>query len=335
MYKRERAGLEKNEIAFTLTNNSTLTSATINLFSLGTLTSGSNSGATTTAQQISVLNTSFSGTANWRFTYNTSLFEDVTDPTDIDDLITKLNVIFTENGQGIFWKEVQSASRWYLRVASSLYVFVNESHAASPTNTFTDITSGYISGTPISVSMGTGVTYTQVAEELTHQPYIITTVYVYCSTQSQITTPFSINKVDPNGASRTEPIKPQLLPTQVQNVQMAVPIYMTTSALNQLQYELEASAVVTMIVRYENIELFNALELLNSGEFQHQMEVLKVENQQEYRRIMNVVTGEDIIDKEFNLTPSYKVAQPKPKYFVVPLIFVVLKENGNKDVLML
>ena len=143
MYKRERAGLEKNEIAFTLTNNSTLTSATINLFSLGTLTSGSNSGATTTAQQISVLNTSFSGTANWRFTYNTSLFEDVTDPTDIDDLITKLNVIFTENGQGIFWKEVHTAgSRWYLRVASSAYVFVNESHASSPTNTFTTAATG-------------------------------------------------------------------------------------------------------------------------------------------------------------------------------------------------
>lgn len=336
----------KNEIPMVLTNNSALVSSTVSLFSLGNIAQGINNGALTSGQRISVTNASFSGTANWVFTYNVSLTESISDPTDIDDLLTKLNAVFTENGEGIFWKQVNVFGvSWYLNVASSAYVFVNEQHPLSPINTFADFATNYISGTTISVEMQADVTYNSVCVDMTSQPYLITSIYVYSSNQSQISKPFSVNKLSPNGTASTRPVKPQLSPTQEQNVQAYIPIYMTTSATNQLQYTLLARAEVTMIVSYENISLYNALELLNSGEFRYEMDKLKKHDEEEYNRIMRRIYGVDILEsmessKQFEISHDQTIPNSKeviltPSEYDVPLIFVVEKMNGNTTIKML
>jgi len=337
----------KKEIPLVLTNSSALASSTINLFSLGNLTSGTNSGATASGQQISILNTDFTG-VNWRFFYNGGLIFSITAPLNIDILITSLNTQFKENGQGIFWKEVDPIGDWILKTASSVFIFLVATRTALPTKTFTSFTGAFISGTSIEVSMGANVTYNEVSVELNSQPYIITTVYVYCPTQSQLAKPFIINKIDRNGTSSVRPFKPQLSPDQEQNVQMEIPIYMTTSNQNQLQYTLEASGTATMIVQYQNIGLVDALQLIQSGEFQYQMAVLKKQDEIEYKRIMDIVNGAEVVEEMQQSKDWNKVAfndiysdPPKPtnpqeiKYLVVPLIYVVAKENGIKDFLML
>lgn len=329
----------KNEIPIVLTNTSTLASSTVNLFSLGAeSTSGNVNGspASVDGLQIGIYNSDFVGSHSWRFFYNGIVTAFIIgNPTDIDDLVTSLNTEFGD----VFWKETGTLGfDWYLRVAASSYTFGLTIISAIGSRTFASFATGFVAGTTITANTEINVSYAQISTDLTTQPYIITTVYVFSSTDAQNTAPFTVVTTEANGTSTSRPFKPLTSPDQSNLTQANIPIYMPTSAYNQLQYTLQPSATVTMIVRYEHVDLFDALELMSSGEFQAQMEVLKQQDTAEYNRIMKVVSGQDIAgellnQKSWNENISKKVE--KIKYFVVPLIYVVHKENGDDSVVML
>lgn len=331
----------KKEIVLTLTNNSTSEDSTVSLFSLGS-TSSSSGSPTAFGQSIGVNNSDFTGSSNWTIRYYlfgelTITNQTITDPTSITDLVDKLNTIF---GDGVFWYTTDPTFNHSLRCATSLYNFYSIIPTPRPERTFTTSTTEYISGTSVQVSVGYGVSYNAICTDLTTQPYLLTSMYVTSSSQSQTTQQLTTSVKDANGVASTKPIQPLTDPNQSQNVQMAIPIYMPTSAMNELQYTMLAGESATIVVRYENIDLFNALELINSGEFQNEMNNLRLQDQKEYERIMETVKGYNVIanvehPKSWVEPPVFPPApEPKP-VFAVPLIYAVAKENGNFFVQML
>lgn len=332
----------KKEIVLTLTNNSTSEDSTVSLFSLGS-TSSSTGSPTAFGQSIGINSTDFPTTNSWIIRFyafgETTLTNDkITDPTDIDDLITKLNATF---GAGVFWYEAGTGGFTYtLLCATSLYTFYSIIPTPKPERTFTTSTTEYISATSVQVSVGYGVSYNAICTDLTTQPYLLTSMYVSSTSQSQTTQQLTTSIIGANGVARSKPIQPVTDPNQSQNVQMAIPIFMPTSAMNELQYTLLAGQSATVIVRYENVELFDALELINSGEFQREMDNLRAQDQKEYERIMETVKGYNVIanaehPKSWVEPPVFPPApEPKP-VFAVPLIYAVAKENGNFFVQML
>lgn len=330
----------KREIVLTLTNNSTTENSTVSLFSFGA-SSTSSSSSTSVMQSVGINSAEFTGSSNWgirwyNFGSTTLQTYSIPDPTDIDDLITKLTTQFGD----IFWYESDPVFTYSLRVASSLYDFVTLTPAPSAPRVFTDSTNLFISGTTVQVSVGYGVSYNAICTDLTTQPYLLTSMYVASSSQSQTTQQLVTSIKDATGVARTKPIQPVTDPNQSQNVQMAIPIYMPMSAMNELQYTMLAGQTATVVVRYENIDLFDALQLINSGEFQKEMENLRAQDEKEFQRIMEVVKGYDVIGnmehpKSWTQPPVFApVPEPKP-VFAVPLIYAVAKENGNFFVQML
>lgn len=331
----------KKEIVLTLTNNSTTVDSTIDLFSFG---SGSSS-ASASLQYVGVDNADFGGTSNWLFRYyplgsSVLTSTNITDPTDIDDLITKLNAFFGD----IFWYEADSITHDFnLKVASIQYDFDSyRPTALSPFVFFTTGTQTFINNSSVQVEMGYNVSYNSVCTDLTTQPYFITTIYVSSSSQTQTTQQLLSTITDATGVSKQKPITPIVDPNQSQNVQMAIPIYMPTSAMNTLRYTVLAGQSVIVIVRYINISLDKGLQLIETGEFQKEMDLLRNQDAKEYQRIMDVVKGFNVsYQTESPMTwnpPKFTVIKeemPITTVFAVPLIYVIAKENGNPFVEML
>jgi hypothetical protein len=188
--------------------------------------------------------------------------------------------------------------------------------------------------------MGYGVSYNAICTDLTTQPYLLTSMYVASTDQTQSVQPLTVNITEASGVSRTKPITPVVDPNQSQNVQMAIPIYMPTSAMNELQYTVLAGESATIVVRYENIPLFDALQLMASGEFQKEMELLRTQDQKEFERIMETVKGYDVIGnmehpKSWTQPPVFEPVKEQEPIFAVPLIYAIAIKNGNFFVEML
>lgn len=340
MIRREDA---KKQIVLTLTNNSSTNNSTVSLFSFGSNSTSGVISSTSVLQSVGIDSSEFTGTSNWLIRYylppNTTTLNNfiITDPTDIDDLISKLNAEFGD----IFWYESDPVFTYSLRVAdSSRFDFFSIVPSPSPARLFTDGTQSFISGTTVQVSVGYNVSYRAICTDFTTQPYFITSMYVASSSQSQTTQQLIASIVDATGAARTKPIQPVTDPNQSQNVQMAIPVYMPTSAMNELQYTMLAGATATVIVRYEHIDLFDGLKLIDSGQFQNEMSLLRAQDQKEFERIMEVVKGFKVVAEEQNPNmwsePRVKNPENQPVItFAVPLIYVIAKENGNFFVEML
>ncbi len=337
----------KKEIVLTLTNNSTTENTVVNLFSFGSA-STSTGGASAIGQSIGINTNDFPTATDWTIRYynfgsTTVINQTIIDPTDIDDLISKLNAIFTQNGQGVFWYESDPIFTYSLRTATSLYDFISIIPAPKPERFFADSTTNYISGTSAEVSVGYGVSYNALCTDLTTQPYLLTTMYASSTSQDQSTQSLLTSIYDANGVLKSKPFHPIVDPNQSQNVQMAVPIYMPTSAFNELQYTVLAGETVKLVIRYENADLFNALEMIQSGTFQKEMTLVRQKSEEEYNRIMETVKGYDVVtDIEDPKTwgdPMDALASNKqnevPLVFAVPLIYVVKKETGDDFVEML
>lgn len=331
----------RKEIVLTLTNNSTTSNSTISLFSFGSDSTSGGGGTSAYLQSVGINSSEFAGASNWgirwyNFGSPTLNTYSIPDPTDIDDLITKLNAQFGD----IFWYESDPVYTYSLRVASSDYNFITITPAPNPPRVFVTGTQVFISGTTIQVSMGYGVSYNSICTDLTTQPYLLTSMYVSSTDQTQSVQPLTTTVIDVNGISRLKPITPVVDPNQSQNVQMAIPIYMPTSAMNELQYTVLAGETAKIIVRYENIPLFDALQLMESGEFQKEMTVLKEQDQKEYERIMETVKGYDVIGnmehpKSWTQPPVFAPVKQQEPIFAVPLIYSVARKNGNFFVEML
>lgn len=330
----------KKEIVLTLTNNSSTNDEVIDIFSFGSSTYG----ASAYLQYVGVNNSDFVGTSNWLFRYypagSTVLNStNISDPTDIDDLITKLNAFFGD----IFWYEADSITYDFnLKVASNQYTLVSyRPTALSAFIPFTDTSQFFISGTSVEVQMGyNNVSYNEVSVALATQPYFMTTIYVASSSQTQTTQQFLSTITDANGVSRQKPIVPIVDPNQSQNVQMAIPIYMNTSSINTLRYTVLAGESVSMIVRYMGVSLNEGLELINDRTFNKEMQLLRSQDEKEFQRIMEVVKGYNVIGnmehpKSWVQPPVFPPAQEKQVVFAVPLLYAVAKENGNFSVEML
>jgi hypothetical protein len=324
---------EEKQIVLTLTNTSAYNSSTVSLFSFPTdLDSASTvGGATASGQETAVKNSNFAG-GTWRFFYNGgSDFFNAGVQTSIDTLLTTLNDEFGN----IFWKEADPINNWMLRVASLEYIFTQITVTALPTKVFTSLGSNYISGSSVAATLGySNVTYDSITSELTNQPYLITTVYISTSNLTQAQNPFSVNRLDQNGVAETRPVQPLISPDQSQNINIAIPIYQVTSALNQVQYTLEASASVLMVVRYENIDLFDAGKLMESDKFKKEMALLKAQDEEQYKRAIE--TLDSYQDVAFVSEPVDKKDNKKQNQtFAVPLFYVIAFYNGNKNVKML
>lgn len=333
----------KKEIVMTLTNNSTSNNSVVDIFSFGSLSTSQGS-SSSPLQYVGIDNVDFGGSSNWLFRYypfGSSVLTTITvlDPTDIDDLISKLNAVFGD----IFWYEADSGTHDFnLKVASSLYDLVSyRPTALSPFIPFTTTSQIFISGSSVRVDIGySNISYNTICTALTTQPYFITTIYVSSSSQNQTTQQFISTITDPDGVSRQKPIVPITDPNQSQNVQMAIPIYMNTSSINTLRYTVLSGQSVHVIVRYIGVSLDEGLELINDGTFKREMSLVKAKDEEEYKRIMEVVKGYDVIGnmehpKSWTQPPVFApVPEPKP-IFAVPLIYAVAKENGNFFIQML
>lgn len=331
----------KKEIVLTLTNNSSTTDASIDLFSFGS----NSSSPSTSLQYVGVNTADFVGTSNWLFRYyplgsSTLTSTTITDPTDIDDLITKLNASFGD----IFWYEADSITHDFnLKVASIQYDFDSyRPTALSPFVFFTTGTQTFINNSTVQVQMGYNVSYNSVCTDLTNQPYFISTIYVSSSSQSQTTQQLLSTITEASGVSKQKPITPIVDPNQSQNVQMTIPIYMPTSAMNTLTYTVLAGQSVIVVVRYIKISLEEGLRLIETGDFQKEMALLRDQDTKEYQRIMDIVKGFDVIAKQespitWNPPKLFVKAEnvPRTTIFAVPLIYVIAKENGNPFVEML
>lgn len=329
----------KKEIVLTLTNRNSLSSATISLFSFGSTLSTSGGSMSATMQYVGVNSSEFTG-ANWSIKYyprgsSVSLSHTITSINSITDMVNALNLFFTQNGQGIFWYESDPIYTYSLRVASSEYNFFELKRQFSATKTFTNSTTSLISGTSVSVQTISGVSYNSICTDLTTQPYILTSMYVQSASLNQISNPLTISKLDPNGVASTKPIQPIVDPNQSQNVQIAIPVYMRTSALNELQYTIDASTTVQIVMRYENVSLFDGLELIQSGEFMAEMEKLRLQDQQEYDRIITEVKGYSVEPESKPIIRLPKEYPGIPPVYAVPLIYAVARQNGKDNVWML
>lgn len=334
----------KKEIVLTLTNNSTTENTVVNLLSFGS-SSTSTGGASAFLQSVGIDTGDFAGASDWSLLYyktsapSNLINQAITDPTDIDDLISKLNALFGN----IFWYESDPIFTYSLRVADSRYNFFSVRPTPLPSKVFTTGTTSFISGTSAEVSVGYGVSYNALCTDLTTQPYLLTTMYASSTNQDQSTQSLLTSIYDANGVLKSKPFHPIVDPNQSQNVQMAVPIYMPTSAFNELQYTILAGETVKLVVRYENADLFNALEMIQSGTFQKEMALVRQKSEEEYNRIMETVKGYDVVaDIEDPKTwgdPMDALASNKqnevPLVFAVPLIYVVKKETGDDFVEML
>lgn len=329
----------KKEIVLTLTNRNSLSSATISLFSFGSTLSTSGGSMSATMQYVGVNSSEFTG-ANWNIKYyprgsSVSLSHTITSINSITDMVNALNLFFTQNGQGIFWYESDPIYTYSLRVASSEYNFLEITRKFSATKTFTNSTTSLISGTSVSVQTISGVSYNSICTDLTTQPYILTSMYVQSASLNQISNPLTISKLDPNGVASTKPIQPIVDPNQSQNVQIAIPVYMRTSALNELQYTIDASTTVQIVMRYENVSLFDGLELIQSGEFMAEMEKLRLQDQQEYDRIITEVKGYSVEPESKPIIRLPKEYPGIPPVYAVPLIYAVARQNGKDNVWIL
>lgn len=329
----------KKEIVLTLTNRNSLSSATISLFSFGSTLSTSGGSMSATMQYVGVNSSEFTG-ANWSIKYyprgsSVSLSHTITSINSITDMVNALNLFFTQNGQGIFWYESDPIYTYSLRVASSEYNFFELQRQFSATKTFTNSTTSLISGTSVSVQTISGVSYNSICTDLTTQPYILTSMYVQSASLNQISNPLTISKLDPNGVASTKPIQPIVDPNQSQNVQIAIPVYMRTSALNELQYTIDASTTVQIVMRYENVSLFDGLELIQSGEFMAEMEKLRLQDQQEYDRIITEVKGYSVEPESKPIIRLPKEYPGIPPVYAVPLIYAVARQNGKDNIWML
>lgn len=329
----------KKEIVLTLTNRNSLSSATISLFSFGSALSTSGGSMSSIMQYVGINSSEFTG-ANWSIKYyprgsSVSLSHTITSINSITDMVNALNLFFTQNGQGIFWYESDPIYTYSLRVASSEYNFLEITRKFSATKTFTNSTTSLISGTSVSVQTISGVSYNSICTDLTTQPYILTSMYVQSASLNQISNPLTISKLDPNGVASTKPIQPIVDPNQSQNVQIAIPVYMRTSALNELQYTIDASTTVQIVMRYENVSLFDGLELIQSGEFMAEMEKLRLQDQQEYDRIITEVKGYSVEPESKPIIRLPKEYPGIPPVYAVPLIYAVARQNGKDNILML
>lgn len=334
----------KKEIVLTLTNNSTTENTVVNLLSFGS-SSTSTGGASAFLQSVGIDTGDFAGSSDWSLRYyktsapSSLINQAITDPTDIDDLISKLNAFFGD----IFWYESDPVFTYSLRVASSIYNFFSIRPTPLPSKVFATGTTVFISDTFAQVSVGYGVSYNALCTDLTTQPYLLTTMYASSTSQDQSTQSLLTSIYDANGVLKSKPFHPIVDPNQSQNVQMAVPIYMPTSSFNELQYTILAGQTVKLVIRYENADLFNALEMIQSGTFQKEMDLVRQKSEEEYNRIMETVKGYDVVaDIEDPKTwgdPMLNLNNQKQNevtlVFAVPLIYVVKKETGDDFVEML
>lgn len=334
---------ERKEIVLSLQNRGSA-SANFNLFQY------SANGSVAYIQSVGINTSDFAGASNWSITYiplgGASTNYTITDPTGIDDLITKLNAQF---GSGTFWYESDPVFTYSLKAGNVQYSFVRITPTPKPFRNFsTSTTQTVLSGTSVQVTVGyAGVTYNAICTDLSSQPYILTSMYLYSSNINQIDNEITISLLDPNGVARVRPVQPIIDPNQSQNVQGAIPLYMRPSALNNMSFTIEANTTVKAVIRYENIGLFNALELLESGEFMVEMEKLRQIDAIEYKRIMEYLKGFDVIEEIDGIKPWSKEEATSngvelksgaiidlPKDYqqpplAVPLIYSVAKSNGN------
>jgi hypothetical protein len=326
----------RKEIVLTLVNSDATTDSTIGLFQSASSPSYTNNqGATATRQEIDIPSGDFPAGSAWDFIYNGGLtFTTASTPTSITALVTELNATFQENGRGIFTQEA-SATGFYLRCASNKYVFTQRDSATEGTLNFTDSGTGYISGTTTTISIGaSGVTYDELVSELSTQPYMFTDIYISCETAAQLDNQFVINKLQPNGTAKIDLAQPLLDPNYSQLVNDTIPVYMPTSALNDLQYVIDAGETVKMVISYEHADLFDALSVMKDGNFIYKMKQVKSSNEKEYDRIMEMLH-----DKAWTQADLYNpILNPPPPVEInyhVPLIFSVLNQNKVQNIAMI
>jgi hypothetical protein len=330
---------QKKEIVLTLTNRGALSSTTVNLFSFDPTLSTSGGSSSAIMQYVGINSGEFTG-ANWSIKWYprgsiVSSSYTITAINSITDMINALNAVFTQNGVGIFWYESDPLFTYSLKVASSEYDFFELKKQFSPLKTFNDSTTTLISGTSVSVQTVTGVSYNSICTDLTTQPYILTSMYVRSASLAQISNPLTVSKLDANGTASTRPIQPVVDPNQSQSVQAAIPVYMRTSALNELQYTINASTTVQIIMGYENISLFDGLALIQSGEFVGEMESLRSQDQKEYNRVMTDVKGYSIGQESKPIIHLPKEYPQAKSTYAVPLIYSIARQNGKDNVWML
>lgn len=327
----------KKEIVLELTNSDETNNATINLFKPQDTPTSNNQGTTATLQTSDVIDTSakFPSGGNFTLTYNVSETVVSTTPATFEAMIADFNAVLTENGSGVLFYDYITDTDVIVYCASLLYDIVDIADAVDTYN-FTDGTARYISGTSIRVTIGVnGITYNELVSELSTQPYIFTTAYIKADTVDQLGEPFKMNYLQPNGTAKLELAQPTLDPNQSELVNYEVPLYMPTSALNNIQYTLQAGESVRMILRYEHEDLFDALTLLNEGKLLPTLKKINI-NEENYERIEELIHN-----KAWDQMPMPLIAEEAPEQLQepvsehVPLIYAVLNQNSVPNIIML
>jgi len=324
----------KKEIVLELTNDDAINSRTVQLFKAQPVATTNNQSALGTLQTSDVIDTAIFPSVNtFTLTYDAGVVA-VAAPASITALVDGYNATLTENGAGTLWFEMVTDTDAVIKCASSLYD-IEDINDTLTTYNFTDSTSNYISGTSVSVDLEAGgVTYNELVSELSTQPYVYTTLYVKADTASQLGQAVNMNYLQPNGTANLALAQPTLDPNSDQFVNYEVPLYMPTSALNNLEYTLEAGESVRLILRYEHTELFDALKLLDEGKLIPQLKRVNT-NQENIDRIEELIHNKAWEQMPISGFVTANQVEAIPETLHVPLIYSVLNQNKVPHILML
>lgn len=112
-------------------------------------------------------------------------------------------------------------------------------------------------GTKVSVDTGDNLTYTELLNELTNQPYLFKGMSIFADTISQVSQKVKITKKTNNGFVFTDLDYPRVDPMQRQFVINGINLNYVPSPINSINYTLEANQTVALWFFYEHKELVN------------------------------------------------------------------------------
>lgn len=335
---KERLGKEtaEKQIVMEVTNQDASNTDTIRLFKTASQPTNNNQSSLSnlwTSQDVPAAKFPLAGTIT--LTYNTSLTVGSLNPSSIDDMINDFNATLTENGRGILWYTYDVFTTNYtVYGASNLYDLVDMADAVD-TFTFSESSASYISGTKSTVTIGVnGITYDELISDLNSQPYVLTTVYVKTNTATQLSRQLQMNYLQPNGTANIALAQPILSPDISQFVNKEVPLYFNTSALNDIQYVLEADQSVRFIFTYIHADLFDALSEIQKDNFGQYIESIREVDKDNANRIEETLYQQawdqtNISNLERKLLAP-EIEEPQPEYsWHVPLIYVVKDKMGE------
>lgn len=244
----------KNWIALTLTNVNPTSSKTIDLFRLNVNYDG--------ATKYTALNVFYK---NGAWTVTTSTGNTNLTSTSPSDLLTQLNALFQENGEGVFYGENAGGGFYNIYAYSDDYTFVSITNPSPTVYNFTSTSSNVVGGSQISVVSESSISMNDITQELLYQPYLLLGVNVYADTIAQANKELQLRDYEMNGTLRKKFKNPAISPMQQQFVLENIELNYIPDATNQLQYTLDAGESVRMIFKYFGGSLMQIKEIQKDG----------------------------------------------------------------------